>query len=448
MTAGLLTFERGGGWFAVAAAAVAEVAKAGAVTRLPFAPPHVDGVAAVGGRLVPLVDPAGYPALGLDRRAAGALFVVLRTPRGALALRAGRTAGTVTDAPLQAPTPETDAAGLPVTARFAHDGTDVLVIDPARIEIGPGTAFTDMPARAVLLGDPPEESVRRSAASVRLLVVECGGRRLALGMDGLLMVFAIAEVRPLPHAPTVVRGMTQARRRPVLLIDPLSGEGRDDGYAVAFRTARGPVALRVDAVRGVMRVAPDRMTTEAGAPGATVEYDGARIDVGNGARMVSEQLDRIAGLVPATGGPADGLEPPRRVFRRFLTVSVGDSTYALEVERVHRVVEYSGRQRLPGGTIRFDGITGVDGAILPVVDLRRVLVHTPEDRGVAVLVPVGGGTVAVVADAIQRIRKVPADEVDAMADATTAAVVRIDGRLIPVLRPEGLVAAHRAGNAA
>jgi len=446
MTAGFFTFERSGSWFAVDAGAVAEIAETGAVTRLPFAPPHVEGVAAVGGRLMPLIDPAGDPALGLDRGTAGTRFVVLRTPRGALALRAGRTGGTVADPALRAPGP--DATALPIVARFPHDGADALVIDPARIAIGRGMPFADVPEDAVLVGGPPQEGPRRSAASVRLLVVECGGRRLALEMDGLLMVFAVTEVQPLPHAPRVVRGMTQARRRPVLLIDPLSGEGRDDGYAVAFRTARGPVALRVDAVRGVMRVAPDRIVTEAGAPGATVDYDGTRIDVRNGARMVSEQLDRIAGLVPATGGPADGLEPPRRALRRFLTIAVGDRTYALEFERVHRVVEYSGCRRLPGGAIRFDGVTGVDGDILPVADLRRVLVHTAQDKGVAILVPVGGGTVAVIADAIQRIRKVPADEVDPMDDATTAAVVRIDGRLVPVLRPEGLMAPQRAGASA
>lgn len=439
MTAGFLTFARGGGWFAVPADAVAETAPAGAVTRLPFTPPHVEGVAAVGGRLMPLIDPGQRP----DGRAGGT-FVVLRTPRGALALRADRTGGTVTNVALL---PPPAGAALPVAGRFTHEGVDVLLLDPARLDVGRGTAQAGRPDDAMLAGGPPQDGPRRGAASVRLLVVECGGRRLALEMDGLLMVFAITEVRALPHAPAVVRGMTQARHRPILLIDPLTRPGRDDGHAVAFRTARGPVALRVDAVRGVMRVPPDRIAIEAGAPGTTVDYDGARIDVRNGARMVSEQLDRFAGLVPATGGPADGLEPPPRVLRRFLTIAVGARTYALEFERVRRVVDYGGRRRLPGDTLRFDGVTGVDGDILPVLDLRRVLVRGSEDTGVAVLVQAGGGTVAVIADAIQRIRKVPADAVDPMGDATTAAVVRIDGRLVPVLRPDGLVAPRRAGAA-
>ncbi|HEY0837953.1 MAG TPA: chemotaxis protein CheW, partial [Azospirillum sp.] len=429
-----------------------------------------------------------------------------------LALRAGRTGGTLETAPPQAADPEPDAAAPPVVARVTRDGGDLLVIDPARIEIGHGMAFADIADDAVPVGGPPEPAARRGAGTVRLLVVESGGRRLALEMDGLLMVFAITEVRPLPHAPSVVRGMTQARDRPVLLVDPLGqseaplplrerglgrggvtagrremspgsglpaampplpnrdalrrrptrGEGlsaepktalatddrRDDGHAVAFRTPHGPVALRVDAVRGVVRVDPARIRTEAGAPGATVDYDGVRMDVRNGARMLSDQLDRIGRLVPARVGAADGLEPPRRVMRRFLTVSVGERTYALEFERVHRVVEYAGRRRLPGDTIRFDGVTGVDGAILPVLDLRRVLVRAADDTGVAVLVAVGGGTVAVIADAIQRIRKVPADDVDPLADATTAAVVRIDGRLVPVLRPEGLMAPRHLGDAA
>jgi len=452
MSGGFFTFQVAGAWFAVATELVVEVAEAAPVTRLPFAPPHVEGIAGIGGRILPLVTLTGYAALGLDRRQPAPLLVVVRARRGLLALRAGRIGGTV-DSPalLDAPALGPEAAGLPLIARFAEEGREILLLDPARIEIGHGMAFADVAEDAVLVGGPPDDGGKR-ADTIRLLVVETGDKGLALELDGLLMVFEVQDIRPLPNAPSMVRGMTQTRRRPVLLVDALDGNAGDRGYAVVFATPNGPVGLRVDGIRGVVRFAADRKkgaeATEGGARQEIVEYDGHWLEVRSGTRMLSDHLDSIGRLVP-TGGVADAVEDMRpRLTRRFLTFTVGRRAYAIEFERVQRVVEFSGRHRLPGDATTFDGITDVDGSILPVLDLRRVLDKREGKAGVSILVNAGGGTVAVIADEIQRIRKVPVDAVDPMSDAMTSAVIQLEGQLVPVLRPEGLMTPQPAGSVA
>lgn len=445
---GYLTFDIAGSPFAVADGLVVEVAEAARTTRLPFAPPHVEGVANVGGRLLPVVDVAGYPAAGLTwgggRR--GGLLIVLDTGRGALALRAGRIGGSLPAEGAGWEEPGGEDGGLPVAGRLLQGGRSLRVLDPDRMGLGGGAGGLAVPETDALAGAaaaPPD--VARGRATVRLLMVEVGGAVHALAMDEVLVVFPVEEIRPLPNPPALVVGMGQVQRRPVLLVDPLavaSGPG-PGGYAVALRTRFGPVGVRVDAVRGVVRLPLDRIKTgEAGAPDEIVDYDGRWLDVRNVTRMLGDRLDRIGPLVPE-GGEMDGSRLPQRLYRRFLTFVVEARLYAVAFEKVRRVVESSDRLRLPRGAESFDGLTDVDGRILPILDLRRLLSRRPvgsdpESVGVAILLEIDGGPVAVIADEIQRIRKVPSDDVDPMSDRLTEAVIRVDGALIPVLRPEGL----------
>ncbi|MBP2312461.1 chemotaxis protein CheW [Azospirillum soli] len=487
MSGGLLIFDIAGHAFAVDESHVEEIAEAVPTTRLPFAPVHVEGIANVAGHLLPIVDLTGYPALDLTWPAnrKGGLFVVLRSGAGTLALRAGRIGGTLAR---EAVEPQ-DAGPSPIAAHFDHAGRGIRLIDPARIELGHGMAFADLPNDAALVGvaaSPLNNGAPRP--TVRLLIVEAGGRGYALDMRDIVLIFAITDLRPLPNAPAIVRGMSQVQHHPVLLVDVFAkgphpnppppdggggnstfprrqvGEGgaraegvggrglaaapsASSGHAVVYATPHGPVAVQVNSVRGVVRFTEDQLKAternDGSAPDEIVEYDGTWLEVRSGTRMLGDHLDDIGRLIPEAR-ELDDSRLPQRHYRRFLTFTVDGRVYAVEFERVRRVVESSERLRLPNGGQSFDGITDVDGAILPILDLRRLLTRRPvgadpSHLGTAILVEIAGGTVAVVADEVQRIRKVPSDNVDPMSDRLTSAVIRLDNALIPVLRPEGLM---------
>lgn len=456
-----LTFDIAGTPFAVAADRVEEVAEPTGITRLPFAPPQVEGLANVAGRILPVLDVTGYPSLRLawvgGRR--GGLLIVLRAGAGVLALRAGRIGGTLTAERVGLCAAEPEDGGTPVAGRLRHGDRSLRLLDPDLMRMGRGgvlaiPGLADADALSGGAAEPPDPS--RERASIRLLMVEVAGQPHALEMTDLLLVFPVGDLRPLPHAPALVRGVARVQKRSILVTDPLGAgiEDRPGGYAVVLRTRRGPVGVRVDGVRGVVRVPLDRLRAgEAGAAGRIVDYDGLWLDVRSVARMLGDQLDDIGRFVPEGGDPDDDLAEsrlPRRFYRRFLTLVVEARIYALEFERVRRVVEVSDRLRLPQGAESFDGLTDVDGRILPVLDLRRLLARAPVGAppatpGIAVLVEIDGGTVAVIADEIQRIRKIDSEDVDPLSDRLTAAVIRLDNALIPVLRPEGLTAAAAAG---
>lgn len=459
---GYLTFDIAGTPFAVAADRVEEVAEPTGTTRLPFSPPQVEGLANVAGRILPVLDVTGYPSLRLawggGRR--GGLLIVLRAGTGLLALRAGRIGGTLTAERVTLSAAEPEDGGTPVAGRLRHGERFLRLLDPDLMQLGRGAVLavpglTEVDALTGGAAEPPDPS--RERASIRLLMVEVAGRPQALEMADLLLVFPVGDLRPLPHAPALVRGVARVQKRSILVTDPLGVGDRPDGYAIVLRTRRGPVGVSVDSVRGVVRVPLDRLRVgEAGAPARTLDYDGTWLDVRSAAHMLGDQLDDIGRFVPDGGDPDDDLADsrlPRRFYRRFLTLVVEARVYALEFEKVRRVVEVGDRLRLPKGAESFDGLTDVDGRILPVLDLRRLLSREPVGAtvatpGIAILVEIDGGTVAVIADEIQRIRKIATEDVDPLSDRLTAAVIRLDHALIPVLRPEGLTAAAAAGTRA
>jgi purine-binding chemotaxis protein CheW len=91
---GHLVFACGNSLYAVPAERAAEVVSLPQLTRVPGAPPHLLGVFAHRGEVIPVIDIGtlvGNKGETTHRRA-----VLVRVPRGSLALTAGRVAGVST----------------------------------------------------------------------------------------------------------------------------------------------------------------------------------------------------------------------------------------------------------------------------------------------------------------------------------------------------------------
>lgn len=88
---GHLVFACGDSLYAVPAERAAEVVSLPQLTRVPGAPPHLLGVFAHRGEVVPVID-IGL-LLGTKGETTARRAVLVRVPRGVLALTAGRVAG-------------------------------------------------------------------------------------------------------------------------------------------------------------------------------------------------------------------------------------------------------------------------------------------------------------------------------------------------------------------
>lgn len=123
-----LVFACGTSWFAVPSDRAAEVVTFPELTRVPGAPSHLLGVFAHRGEVIPVIDLAHLTGANAEatRRA-----VLLRLPRGVVALTASRVAG------VSAVTGKLDALGtsgvhvhLKGPAQAAVGGQEVAVIEP------------------------------------------------------------------------------------------------------------------------------------------------------------------------------------------------------------------------------------------------------------------------------------------------------------------------------
>ncbi|HYC02212.1 MAG TPA: chemotaxis protein CheW [Azospirillaceae bacterium] len=437
MSAVHLTFHQEERWFAVPVGDVAEVTEAGPVARLPFSPAYVRGVATVHGQVLPSIDPLllpgapGHDARGGDvrTRPAAPLHVVVRTGRGPMALGAGGLGSPI----VPGGDAEFDPFAGPVLRTVVEEDRRYLLLDPERIELAMGLALAEAPVALMPELEPPASLPEPMA---RLLLAEVGGRLLALETDGLAYVAPAGEVRPLPRRGGRLAGMARLRGRAVPLLELLGRPCAEAPLAIVYATARGELGVLADAVRGMARV-PLSVLRDG-----TVELGGAVVPVAGGMAMIENSLEGIARLVPDWTPP----EPPqaKRVMRRLVPLRVGGRLYALELGRVRRVVPFAGAASLPPADAGPDGVFGRDGDVMPSVDLRAVLGEgTPREAGVALVVEAGGGQVALVADAVLRIRRVAEDLVSPVEDALTEAMAELDGALVPLLRPDGLYAQMR-----
>src|SRR5438445_3290016 len=85
-----LVFSCGQSWYAVPAERAAEVVSLPALTRVPGAPAHLLGVFAHRGEVIPVID-MGLLVGGNETKSRRAVLV--RVPKGSLALTASRVAG-------------------------------------------------------------------------------------------------------------------------------------------------------------------------------------------------------------------------------------------------------------------------------------------------------------------------------------------------------------------
>lgn len=123
-----LVFASGSSWFAVPSDRAAEVVTFPELTRVPGAPPHLLGVFAHRGEVIPVIDLAQLTGATPEktRRA-----VLLRLTRGVLALTASRVAGV---SPVNGKSDALGGAGVHVHLRGPAEATvggqQVAVIEP------------------------------------------------------------------------------------------------------------------------------------------------------------------------------------------------------------------------------------------------------------------------------------------------------------------------------
>jgi purine-binding chemotaxis protein CheW len=402
----LLAFEAGGESLAIDAAAVQEIISVPRVSRVPNAPPSLEGVASVRGQAVPILSVA---TLRGRKRGLGKRVLVLhqQPPVGLLVdnVASIRSAGSATPLDLE--------TLLRPALRSA-----------TRTKIGDGRALR-------------KEVEHEKTVTIGLLIFAIGMQEFALPLDQVKETMALsADVTPVPQSDAAVMGMMShgGSVLPVFALATLLAvqpreQVRRPGIVVALVHGR-PVGFAVDELRSVVSV-----SMEALDPVPTViarRLSEAKINaicrLDDGKRLVSV-LDSAALLQGVQAGQLPEFDrmtisEERRETEMtdpFVIFQIGDQAFGLPAAVVETVVQRPERlTKLPRSPDFIDGIMNLHGRAVPIIDQRRRFGAPVVTRGGerVMIVSLGNLQAGFVVDHVKDVLRMPREAVTPAPDIT------------------------------
>jgi purine-binding chemotaxis protein CheW len=402
----LLGFEAGGESLAIDAGAVQEIISVPHVSRVPNAPPSLEGVASVRGQAVPILSVA---MLRGRERGIGKRVLILhqQPPVGLLVdnVASIRSADSATPLDLEALLrPALRSAG--------------------RRTIGDGRALR-------------KEGEHEKTVTLGLLIFAIGTQEFALPLDQVKETMALsANVTPVPQSDAAVMGTIShgGSVLPVFALATLLAmrpreQVRRPGIVVALAHGR-PVGFAVDELRSVVSV-----SMEALDPVPTViarRLSEAKINaicrLDDGKRLVS-----VLGSATLLQGVEAGQLPEfdrmtisedRRETEMtdpFVLFQIGDQAFGLPAVAVETVVQRPERlTKLPRSPDFIDGIMNLHGRVVPIIDQRRRFGAPVATRGGerVMIVSLGNLQAGFVVDHVKDVLRMPREAVSPAPDIT------------------------------
>jgi purine-binding chemotaxis protein CheW len=152
------------------------------------------------------------------------------------------------------------------------------------------------------------------------------------------------------------------------------------------------------------------------------------------ARLLQARAEALARPVAV-----DDLEPTAEM----LVLVLGIERYGIPVRRVREVRPLGTPSVVPGLPGFWTGLINLRGALLPVLDVRRFLdieesVSSDPPQAVVVGGPVG--EVALLADAVEGVRRIKASDVSPSPSGTSSVVLGVTTDLVAILDVDRLLA--------
>ena len=137
---------------------------------------------------------------------------------------------------------------------------------------------------------------------------------------------------------------------------------------------------------------------------------------------------------------------------RLVTFRLGSHLFAAEIHAVQRVLRYEVPRALPDMPGWMEGVVDYQGAMVPVIDMRRrfgMIAAAPGQQARLMVCDATGGMAAMLVDAVLDVKPVnPSDVMDppelfrGLASEYLKGLTRRQGELVVVLDVERLLASH------
>lgn len=485
-----LTVTAGGLGFALPFADVLEVIRPPHLVRIPLGPPSLDGLAQWHGTAMPVLDLGR--ALGREdgtaggERAARARVVVVGHHGQPVGLLVDGMAGMIRTTPdridplTDAEAPAVDAALLLGVLRDRA----VTILDGGALidrQFGDGWgAAAARPASTAPAGSGARPAPAAVVDQARLVVFRVADQDFALPVERVREILPAPEgVTRMAKAKAHLLGVMTLRDRllPLVGLRALFGLGEGAGRRVVVvqaGEAEGLVGVVVDEVRDILRL--DRDLIDAVPPLLAREPDFEDLDgiarIDGGRRLVSvlsaERLFRHGlslggeGEAAEMGGSGSAWDDGAAGVERFVVFRLAGAEYGLPVAAVQEVLRRPDSVTpLPNAPDFVAGVLTLRGAVLPLIDQRRLL-RLPaggggssggdgsEDRGRVVVVARGEARAGLLVDGLSGLLAVPGDRIGpapAVSEAQRRLICRVatlttaqgNARLVLLMEPDGLL---------
>lgn len=494
-----VTFDVAGEMFAVPMAPVQEIIRVPEVARLPMAPPALDGLANLRGRVLPIVNLRSLFSAD-DREnddSTRALVINLGQPLGFVV---DRVASVISVNPGEVE-PATQVQSIVqadylsgVINRHGADGSHqlMLVLDFERLvdeqfaSVRRAESRRDAARSADGPGGDPVDGV--AADELRLVSFTVAGQEYAIDIASVQEIVQVPEqITSVPNTPHHVLGLISLRRRllPLVSLRSLFGLPSLDldehhRIVVIALPGGGQVGLVTDAVKevlGVPRSQADAMPGVLARDAGMQEFESiCRLD--GGKRLVSIiATDRLLGMssmreaLHAAGEAADRLQrastqedamSSHSASREILTdddlqavvFRLGAEEFGVPIMSVQEIVRVPEvLTRVPKTPAFVEGVINLRGTVLPVIDQRARLglpAIERNDRQRIMVYTLNGMRTGFIVDSVAEVLRIgrghisPAPELSDEQGRLITQVAKLEGdkRLVMLIDPSQLLAAR------
>ncbi|MGH8494338.1 MAG: chemotaxis protein CheW [Moraxellaceae bacterium] len=460
-TLGLLLFRSGSRLFALPDHAVLEIVPAGPVSPLPFTPDWVEGLANVGGRILPQ---AGLAALLGEATGPGGDLLLLTTPRAQCALHVDEVLARIelpADA-VQVFMADDDNAAAYISGEFSWAEGIVLLLDSAGLgelfAVGEAPVSDELGDASGFLGRMEENVQQAQSSDLSCLLFSCAGESYALPLAQVAEIISCNSITQVPGAPAMVAGIATLRDEPLLMVSLAqmlglsSVPGSKAVMALVLEHEALRIGLMVDAVAG-MAAFPERavrLLHEAAGDVAGVLHDaeGHVLGLLDSARLLRPEREmQLAAFMPAKRRREVQRE---RIFLPHLQVRLGQEAFGIPLDMVQRIAPWHPAETMQDEEGRVDAVVQVEGEVLPVLAASR-LQQVASQAGVSavkasqssawVIVGQAGNYWAVAVDEAQAIVQVAEDSLEKIGEGRglVQAVARVDERLLSIVSLQPLL---------
>jgi purine-binding chemotaxis protein CheW len=417
-----VTFIAGDQVFAVDMAPVQEIIRVPEVVRVPLAPPTLDGLANLRGRVLPIISLRrifGFAERGYDD-STRAVVIDLGQPLGFVVDRVASVVGVdarqIEDAGAISATVRSELVSGLLKDVGGH--AMIMVLDFARLI---ATEFADIATLSRGGADAAMESAHVEQADeeetsdeLQLVSFEVAGQEYAITIDDVQEIVQVPEpIVQVPRSESHVLGVMTLRNRllPLVSLRRLFGladrDADEHSRIVVVALGAASVGVVMDTVNEVLRVA--RSSVEA-MPGLLAR-DGNLSDIGEicrldgGRRLVSiisarnmfrhsaiqEALTTVPTMsdkqestaqdraVQEGSGEDPGADAQRDDDRnddeeQLVVFRLGKEEFGVPIDSVQEIVRVPDQlTHVPKAPAAVEGVINLRGVVLPVIDLRRRL---------------------------------------------------------------------------